>query len=68
MNNKDTHICDRCYRIYGEEITAHYRVKGILVDYAYYCLNHAVENYQSNPNTVFEYSESGLISDYKQEE
>lgn len=64
----DTHICDSCYRIYGETIPAHYRVKGILVEYAYYCLNHAVENYQSNPNSQFEYSESGLISDYKQEE
>jgi len=67
MDNQSTHICDSCYRIYGEEITAHYRVKGILVDYAYYCLPHAVEVYQSNPNSIIEYSESGLISDYKPE-
>ena len=62
-----THICDRCYRVFEDEIIAHYRVKGILIDYSYYCLNHAVDNYQSNPNTIFEYSESGLIKDYKKE-
>lgn len=58
--NYPYHVCDRCYSLFKEERLAQYRVKGILVKHAYYCLDHIIANMDDNPNLLYEFSDTGF--------
>lgn len=62
LHDYSYHVCDKCYSLFKEGRLAQYRIRGILVKYVYYCVNHIIDNINSNPSTSYEFSDVGFSS------
>lgn len=63
INYNRLHTCDRCQSVFGVQQTAHYRVKGILIKWSYYCAEHALDHASDYPDHAIEYSENGFAKE-----